>query len=149
MPGKHKIFPVRSGTFAQRRRHLPSIARNLRCERHATAIADLGAAVCGLLNGSRQCSVKETYIHLSTDQAQEGRREPNREAMSVQKFKQAETDDVFWSDSYRGHVIATLNHGKGWLVYLDHVLQHGKLFVTAEAAVRWLRRRIDAAPHAR
>ena len=52
---------------------------------------------------------------------------------------------TFWSDSYRGHVIATLNHGKGWLVYLDHVLQHGKLFVTAEAAVNWLRQRIDAA----
>jgi hypothetical protein len=55
-----------------------------------------------------------------------------------------ETDE-FWADSYRGHAIATLNHGKGWLVYLDHVLQHGKLFVTAEAAVSWLRHRIDAA----
>ncbi len=53
--------------------------------------------------------------------------------------------DEFWSDSYRGHVIATLSHGKGWLVYLDHVLQHGKLFVTAEAATSWLRQRIDAA----
>ncbi len=53
--------------------------------------------------------------------------------------------DEFWSDRYRGHAIATLNHGKGWLVYLDHVLQHGKLFVTAEAAVNWLRQRIDAA----
>jgi len=57
--------------------------------------------------------------------------------------------DAFWSDSYRGHAIATLNHGKGWLVYLDHVLQHGMLFVTADAAVNWLRRRIDAgASHA-
>jgi hypothetical protein len=53
--------------------------------------------------------------------------------------------DEFWSDSYRGHAIATFAHGKGWLVYLDHVLQHGKLFVTAEAAVSWLRQRIDAA----
>jgi hypothetical protein len=53
--------------------------------------------------------------------------------------------DEFWSESYRGHDIATLNHGKGWLVYLDHVLQHGKLFVTAEAAVNWLRGRVDAA----
>jgi hypothetical protein len=51
--------------------------------------------------------------------------------------------DEFWSDSYRGHVIATLNRGNGWLVYLDHVLQHNKLFVTAEAAVTWLRRQID------
>jgi hypothetical protein len=56
--------------------------------------------------------------------------------------------EAFWSDSYRGHTIATLNHGDGWLVYLDHVLQHNKLFVTAEAAVAWLRRQIDttAAP---
>jgi hypothetical protein len=59
-----------------------------------------------------------------------------------------ETDE-FWSDSYRGHTIATLNRGNGWLVYLDHVLQHNKLFVTAEAAVTWLRRQIDTAtaPH--
>jgi len=53
--------------------------------------------------------------------------------------------DEFWSDSYRGHAIATLNRGNGWLVYLDHVLQHNKLFVTAEAAVVWLRRQIDSA----
>jgi len=52
----------------------------------------------------------------------------------------------FWSDTYRGHSIATLNHGRGWLVYLDHVLQHNKLFASSEAAVRWLRRQIDAEP---
>ena len=51
----------------------------------------------------------------------------------------------FWSDTYRGHSIATLNHGRGWLVYLDHVLQHNKLFVTAEAAATWLRGQIDQA----
>lgn len=39
----------------------------------------------------------------------------------------------------------TLNRGNGWLVYLDHVLQHNKLFATAEAAVSWLRCRIDTA----
>jgi hypothetical protein len=55
-----------------------------------------------------------------------------------------ETEE-FWSDSYRGHSIATLNRGNGWLVYLDHVLQHNKLFATAEAAVTWLRRQIDTA----
>jgi hypothetical protein len=54
-----------------------------------------------------------------------------------------EQTDNFWSDSYRGHSIATLNHGSGWLVYLDHVLQHNKLFVTAEAAVMWLRDQVD------
>ena len=52
--------------------------------------------------------------------------------------------DAFWSDSYRGHVIATLSNGKGWLVYLDHVLQHNKLFATADAAVAWLRQQVDA-----
>jgi hypothetical protein len=56
--------------------------------------------------------------------------------------------DKFWTDSYRGHSIATLHRGNGWTVYLDHVLQHNKLFATAEAAVAWLRRQIDmtAAP---
>jgi hypothetical protein len=53
--------------------------------------------------------------------------------------------DGFWSDSYRGHTIATLNRGNGWLVYLDHVLQHNKLFATAETALAWLRRQIDIA----
>ena len=33
-----------------------------------------------------------------------------------------ETED-FWSDTYRGRVIAILNHCGRWLVYLDHVLQ--------------------------
>jgi hypothetical protein len=51
----------------------------------------------------------------------------------------------FWSDSYRGHTIATYNQGNGWLVYLDHAFQHNRLFVTAEAAVTWLRRQIDTA----
>jgi hypothetical protein len=55
----------------------------------------------------------------------------------------------FWSDRYHGHTIATLNHGNGWLVYLDHVLQHNKLFATAEAAVAWLRRQIDTAAPSR
>jgi hypothetical protein len=52
---------------------------------------------------------------------------------------------TFWSDSYRGRSIATLNHGRGWLVYLDHVLQHNKLFVSADAAVTWLRQQVDRA----
>ena len=49
----------------------------------------------------------------------------------------------FWSDTYRGHSIAILNHGGRWLVYLDHVLQHRMLFDTAEAAVNWLQRKVD------
>ena len=49
----------------------------------------------------------------------------------------------FWSDTYRGHSIAILNHGGRWLVYPDHVLQHRMLFDTAEAAVNWLQRKVD------
>jgi hypothetical protein len=60
------------------------------------------------------------------------------------------TDNVekFWSDTYHGHTIAVFNHGGSWLAYLDHALQPRMLFVTAEAAVAWLRQRIDglAAP---
>ena len=49
----------------------------------------------------------------------------------------------FWSDTYRGHIIAILNHSGRWLVYLDHVLQHRMLFDSAEAAVSWLQRKVD------
>lgn len=49
----------------------------------------------------------------------------------------------FWSGSYRGRSIAILNQRSGWLVYLDHVLQHNMLFASADAAVAWLQRRVD------
>ena len=49
----------------------------------------------------------------------------------------------FWSDTYRGRVIAILNHCGRWLVYLDHVLQLRMQFDTAEAAVSWLQRKVD------
>ncbi|HEY7083734.1 MAG TPA: hypothetical protein VH519_02875 [Hyphomicrobiaceae bacterium] len=49
----------------------------------------------------------------------------------------------FWSDTYRGHTIAILNHGGRWLVYLDHVLQQRLQFDTPEAAVNWLQRKVD------
>jgi hypothetical protein len=58
----------------------------------------------------------------------------------MQAINQAED---FWSDTYRGRAIATLNHGGRWLVYLDHVLQPRMVFATAEAAVAWLQRKID------
>jgi|GEM_PF-1761033 len=51
--------------------------------------------------------------------------------------------DGFWSDTYNGHNIAILNHGGGWLVYIDHVLQPRLLFDSADAAVRWLQRKVD------
>jgi hypothetical protein len=51
--------------------------------------------------------------------------------------------EEFWSDTYRGHAIAILNHGGRWLVYLDHVLQQRMQFETPEAAVNWLQRKVD------
>ena len=54
-----------------------------------------------------------------------------------------EQSQDFRSETYRGHSIAVLNHGGGWLVYLDHALQPRMLFASAEAAVAWLRQRID------
>lgn len=51
--------------------------------------------------------------------------------------------DPFIADTYRGHRIAVLNHGGGWLVYLDNILQNRLKFATAEAAITWLRRRVE------
>jgi hypothetical protein len=58
----------------------------------------------------------------------------------MQAFDRAEG---FWSDTYRGHAIAILNHSGRWLVYLDHVLQQRVQFATAEAAVTWLQRKVN------
>jgi hypothetical protein len=55
----------------------------------------------------------------------------------------------FWSDTYHGRIIAILNHGGRWLVYLDHVLQERMQFETAQAAVTWLQRKVDRRPTAR
>ncbi|HWB46998.1 MAG TPA: hypothetical protein VG900_16310 [Hyphomicrobiaceae bacterium] len=54
-----------------------------------------------------------------------------------------DNQEEFWSETYRGHHIAVLSRGDGWLVYLDHILQHGLLFATREQAVAWLRRKVD------
>lgn len=51
--------------------------------------------------------------------------------------------DPFISDTYRGHQIAVLNHGDGWLVYLDHILQNRLKFATSDAAIAWLRRKVE------
>jgi 3-methyladenine DNA glycosylase Mpg len=52
--------------------------------------------------------------------------------------------EEFWSDTYRGRNIAVFNHGGGWLVYLDHVMQQRLLFATADAAVAWLKRAVES-----
>lgn len=57
-----------------------------------------------------------------------------------------ERPEEFWSGNYSGHAIAILSHGGGWIVYLDHILQNRMQFATAEAAVAWLRRKVDTLP---
>ena len=54
-----------------------------------------------------------------------------------------EQQDHFFSDTYRGHQIATLNHSGGWLVYVDHILQNRLKFATPDAAIAWLRRKVE------
>lgn len=57
---------------------------------------------------------------------------------------------TFWSATYRGREIATHRHIRGWLVYIDRIMQENMLFGTAEDAAGWLHRRIDTvAAHAR
>jgi hypothetical protein len=54
-----------------------------------------------------------------------------------------EQTEEFWSDTYHGRTIAVFNHGDRWLPYLDHALQPRMIFASAEAAIAWLRRRVD------
>ena len=56
----------------------------------------------------------------------------------------AEGHRTVWSETYRGHHLATLRHRHSWLVVFDHVAQEGIDFETAEEASAWLRRRADA-----
>jgi hypothetical protein len=52
----------------------------------------------------------------------------------------------FWSATYRGREIAAHRHSRGWLVYVDRVMQENTLFVTIEDAAAWLQRRVDCLP---
>jgi hypothetical protein len=52
-------------------------------------------------------------------------------------------EQEFWSSIYCGQPIAILNRNGQWHVYLDHVLQYGIVFATADQAVAWLMTRID------
>lgn len=49
----------------------------------------------------------------------------------------------FWSTSYRGHQIAAQRHYRGWLVYVNNVMQHGKLFGNEIEAAIWLRSEVN------
>ena len=55
----------------------------------------------------------------------------------------ASADANFWAASYRGRDIAAHRQSQGWHVYLDRVMQPNKLFVCAEDAAQWLRRKVD------
>ena len=55
-----------------------------------------------------------------------------------------ETQTEFWSDTYRGHQIATRRDNRAWLVIINDVEQQDRGFETAEEAAAWLRRRVDA-----
>lgn len=60
------------------------------------------------------------------------------------------TAQTFWSTTYRGRQIAAHRHIRGWLVYVDRIMQENTLFGTAEDAAAWLHRKIDGlATHAR
>jgi hypothetical protein len=52
-------------------------------------------------------------------------------------------DPEFWSSVYHGRRIAVLQRPNGWLVYLDHLLQHNLVFATAAHARTWLIKRIE------
>jgi hypothetical protein len=54
------------------------------------------------------------------------------------------THEGFWFGVYRSRQIATLHHMGAWLVFLDQVIQKNNRFETAEEAVAWLHRRIEA-----
>jgi hypothetical protein len=52
-------------------------------------------------------------------------------------------DSEFWSGVYHGRPIAVLRRSDGWHVYLDHLLQHNMVFITASHARSWLTKRVD------
>jgi hypothetical protein len=60
----------------------------------------------------------------------------------MQTYLDSESPE-FWADTYGGRPIAIFNRGGRWHVYLDHALQHGVLFATADEAIAWLTQRID------
>jgi len=53
------------------------------------------------------------------------------------------TTPDFWSDTFQGHDIAVFRHIRGWLVYIDQVMQPNRQFATAQDAIVWLHRKIE------
>lgn len=55
----------------------------------------------------------------------------------------AEKKQVLWSETYRGHYIATLRDQRSWAVVVDEDMRDGFDFESTEEAAAWLRRRVD------
>lgn len=49
----------------------------------------------------------------------------------------------YWAMSYKGQHIAVHRHNRGWLVYLNHVMQNKLVFCDARSAANFLRRMVD------
>ena len=62
--------------------------------------------------------------------------------MNTQVSMQPVTED-FWTESFLGHEIAIFRHSRGWLVYIDQIMQQNRYFATADDAIVWLRRKVD------
>jgi len=60
----------------------------------------------------------------------------------MQTYLDSESPE-FWADTYAGKPIAIFNRRGRWHVYIDHALQHGVQFASADEAIAWLTRRID------
>lgn len=50
---------------------------------------------------------------------------------------------VVWTETYRGHLVATIRDASGWRVAFDHNVQLGVRFDDPEEAAAWIRRRVD------
>ena len=55
----------------------------------------------------------------------------------------ARDQQIVWSETYRGHRIATIREQRTWRVAFDHVIEDGVHFESPEEASAWLRRRVD------
>lgn len=50
---------------------------------------------------------------------------------------------LVWSETYRGHQVATLRDQSGWCVVCDQAVQQGVRFDDPEEAAAWIKRRVD------
>ena len=88
----------------------------------------------------RVCEVHHCDLHLSRLPSCECFDPSDSEMLVVEEIVMANRAPYpceavdFWSTSYRGHDIATQRHYRGWLVYLNKVMQQDIVFGDARAA---------------